>query len=369
MKVLMTADTLGGVWSYALELCSALQTHGVDVALATLGGALSRPQRLDVKRLTNVEVFESDYRLEWMDSPWESLAAAGQWLQSIERQVKPNVVHLNHLVHADLAWRSPVIVVGHSCVFSWWRAVLGDSPGESWDTYRQRVTRSLRCANRVIAPSHSMLRSLCRFYGPLQQTEVIPNTRNPQRYRPAPKEPFIFSSGRLWDDAKNVRALCAIAPALSWPVMIAGPEAGPDGEPRKLDHVTCLGTLSSSAMAEWLGRASLYAAPARYEPFGLGVLEAGLSGCALVLGDIESLREIWEDAALYVTPTSPNDLREALVDLIIHPRALALFGERARARARQFHPREFASAYLNLYRSVCMPGETASCDSYCFTTR
>ncbi len=31
--------------------------------------------------------------------------------------------------------------------------------------------------------------------------------------------------------------------------------------------------------------------PARYEPFGLSVLEAALSGCALVLGDIPSLRE------------------------------------------------------------------------------
>ena len=34
------------------------------------------------------------------------------------------------------------------------------------------------------------------------------------------------------------------------------------------------------------------ATPAIYEPFGLSALEAGLCGCALVLGDIESLREV-----------------------------------------------------------------------------
>jgi glycosyltransferase involved in cell wall biosynthesis len=333
-----------------------------------MGGPLSRAQRLDVARVTNVAVFESEYRLEWMAAPWDSLAAAGLWLQSLERQIKPNVVHLNHLVHADLAWQSPVISVGHSCVFSWWQAVHDDLPGVEWRTYRERVTRSLRCANRVVAPSRAMLRSLCRFYGPLQRVEVIPNARDPQRYQPASKEPFIFSAGRLWDDAKNIRTLCEVAPALPWPVMIAGPEAAPDGNTRKLDHVNCLGNLSSSAMAAWLGRASLYTAPARYEPFGLGALEAGLSGCALVLGDLESLREVWDDAALYVTPTSPDELRSALVDLVAHPRAVARLGERARARASQFHPRQLASAYLNLYRSVSLPGETASCDSYCSIT-
>ncbi len=364
----MTADTLGGVWSYALELCSALNDQGSEVALATLGGALSRAQRMEVRRLTHVEIFESDYRVEWMDSPWKSLAAAGRWLQALERRVKPTVVHLNHLVHADLAWQAPVIAVGHSCVFSWWRAVHGALPLGGQHTYRERVTRSLQSADLVVAPSRSMLRSLCDFYGPLQRVQVIHNARDPQRYRAAAKEPFIFSAGRLWDEAKNVQALCDVAPALPWPVMIAGPDTGPDGKARRLDHVTWLGHLSSTAVARWMSRASIYASPVRYEPFGLGPLEAALSGCALVLGGIDSLREIWDDAALYVTPTSPDELREALVDLAIHPRALALLGARAQARAARFHPHPFASAYLDLYRSVSQPGETASCDSYCSIT-
>ena len=40
MKVLMTADTVGGVWTYALELAGALAPHGVTVALATMGAGL-----------------------------------------------------------------------------------------------------------------------------------------------------------------------------------------------------------------------------------------------------------------------------------------------------------------------------------------
>jgi glycogen synthase len=368
MKVLMTADTLGGVWSYAVELCGALEPLGVDVALATLGGRLSRSQRADVNHLTNVQVYESEYRLEWMPAPWQSLEAAGEWLLALRERIAPSAVHLNHLVHADLDWGIPVVVAGHSCVYSWWSAVRGGSPDESWHTYRTRVAASLHAADRVIAPSRAMLAALIRHYGPLRHTRVIPNARSSLSYRPGPKEQCIFSAGRLWDEAKNIAALCQVAPRLPWPVCIAGPDTGPDGHRTELDHVTQLGSLSAGAMARWLGRASIYAAPARYEPFGLGALEAGLSGCALVLGNIDSLREIWANAALYVEPESAENLHDALADLIAHPRALRVFGERARQRAVQFSPKKFASAYWSLYRSMCEPGEREPCDSYCSIT-
>jgi glycosyltransferase involved in cell wall biosynthesis len=360
----MTADTVGGVWSYAMELCASLAPLGIDVALATLGGTPSPAQQREVGRLRNVQLQASEYRLEWMQAPWESLAEAGEWLLALERQTAPDVIHLNHLVHGELAWRAPVIIVGHSCVYSWWEAVRGGAPDESWKQYRARVTQSLRCAQRVVAPSRAMLRALCRHYGPFQHTGVIPNARDPSRYRPDRKVSIILSAGRLWDEAKNVRVLCDVAPSLPWPVLVAGENVGPDGQTRPCDNVTSLGQLSPAAMAHWLGRVSIYVAPALYEPFGLGALEAGLSGCALVLSNLDSLQEIWEDAALYVTPGSAEDLREALLELIEHPRAIPILGERARMRAHRFHPRSFALSYRQLYRSVCEPKETASCVSY-----
>jgi glycogen synthase len=364
MKALMTADTIGGVWSYSMELCAALAPYGVEVALATLGRALSRTQRLEVACLPHVQLYESDYRLEWMQNPWESLAQAAQWLLSIERRTSPDVVHLNHLVHGDLPWRAPVIVVGHSCVYSWWNAVRGGVPDANWHVYRQRVARSLRCARTVVAPSRAMLAALLRYYGPFRQSAVIANARDPAQYKPSIKAPYIFSAGRLWDEAKNVRLLCEVAPELSWPVLIAGDNTGPDGSVSSLESVTHLGCLTSTAMARWLARASIYATPALYEPFGLGALEAALSACALVVSDLDSLREVWEDAAVYVTPGSAEDLSSTLEALIAHPRALPVLGVRARIRAERFHPDVFASSYQQLYRSVRETREPASCTSY-----
>jgi hypothetical protein len=58
-------------------------------------------------------------------------------------------------------------------------------------------------------------------------------------------------------------------------------------------RVRCLGPLEASELAGWMHRAAIYALPARYEPFGLSALEAAQAGCALVLGDLSSLREVW----------------------------------------------------------------------------
>jgi glycosyltransferase involved in cell wall biosynthesis len=102
----------------------------------------------------------------------------------------------------------------------------------------------------------------------------------------------------------------------------------------------------------WLRRAAMFALPARYEPFGLSALEAGLAGCALVLGDIPSLREVWHDAAIFVPPDQPEALEATLLDLIADaPRRWSL-AYTARVRAQQFTPERMAQGYMTLYRQL-----------------
>src|ERR1041384_5191725 len=94
-RVLMTADTVGGVWTYALELSRALGELGIEVALATMGAPLSIDQWAEARALPGVRVFESDFKLEWMADPWNDVARAGEWLLDLERQLQPDFVHLN----------------------------------------------------------------------------------------------------------------------------------------------------------------------------------------------------------------------------------------------------------------------------------
>lgn len=350
----MTADPVGGVWQYALELCASLGRTGDEILLATLGALPSGEQRRMAAALPGVELHASAWRLEWMPEPWADLERAQEWLLGLARAFRPDVVHLNHLVHADLDWGAPVLVVGHSCVLSWWSAVHGGEPPAEWARYQARVTRSLQGAHCVASPSQAMMSELQRCYGPLHHCAVVANGRDPLSVAPrrqptAPREPLILAAGRVWDQGKNLAALAAVAPHLDWPVWVAGPTRAPQGGTVQLPHVRLLGPLGTDALASWYARAPIFAAPARYEPFGLSVLEAGLAGCALVLGDIPSLREVWGEAALYVAPEDHEALHSTLQALIREPARIEELGRRARQRARSYSPERCARAYRSLY--------------------
>jgi glycosyltransferase involved in cell wall biosynthesis len=357
-RVLMTADTVGGVFTYAVELCRGLAMHDVHVVLATMGARLTRAQRATVSALANVALYESDYRLEWMESPWCDVDAAGDWLMQLEATHAPDVVHLNGYVHGALPWRAPVLMVAHSCVLSWWQAVKGEDAPPAWHTYGQRVAAGLARADLVVAPSGAMLDAVERLYGRLAQKRVIHNGRAPHPLRTGPKEPLVLSIGRLWDEAKNLAALRACHTLLPWPVYVAGamhpPGSDSGATPTSWDGIHVLGALAPEELAVWLARAAIYALPARYEPFGLSALEAALSGCALVLGDIDSLREVWGDAALFVPPDDPECLAGAISALAHDPAWRARLAAQAAERALRYAAERMTRDYLDVYGQLML---------------
>ncbi|HEX6902562.1 MAG TPA: glycosyltransferase family 4 protein [Thermoanaerobaculia bacterium] len=352
-KVLMTADTIGGVWTYALELARGLAERGVEVTLATMGDPLNELHREKANRIPRLRVFESTFKLEWMEDPWRDVEKAGEWLLRLADRVRPDLIHLNGYAHGALPWNAPKVMVGHSCVLSWWRAVKGEDVPESWDRYRQEVAAGLAAADLVIAPSEAMLGSLAEHYGSLPPTRVILNGRDASLFKPGSKEDIVFAAGRLWDEAKNLDTLEAAAPRVSWPVFVAGDNQHPDGGGElRAHHTRHLGRLSQRALAAWLGRSAIYCLPARYEPFGLSALEAALAGCALVLGDIPSLREIWRNRAVFVPPNDPEALADALNRLIENPDRRNSLASGARARALQLTPERMVEEYLESYGTV-----------------
>jgi len=351
-RILMTADTIGGVWTYALELAQALQEYRVEVVLATMGDSLNEAQRSAAERIDNVTLCESNFKLEWMDQPWKDVSAAGEWLLDLETVCRPDVIHLNGYCHGNLRWKSPTLIAGHSCIYSWFAAVKGMAAPSGWRRYAEEVRAGLQKADLVTAPTQAMLSALSRNYGPFRTCKPIPYGRKAEDFQASAKEPFVFSAGRLWDEAKNVSALERAASRLAWPVYIAGADEQPNNTRIQGGNPRWLGQLAPQHLAGWLGRASIYALPARYEPFGLSALEAGLAGCALVLGDIPSLREVWKDAAYYVPPDDDSALVDTLKELIGNESRRRRASERARIRALEFTPRRMAREYFTVYNDL-----------------
>ncbi len=351
-SLLMTVDPLGGAFTHAVDLAAELANRGVRVTLATLGGSLSRSQERAAREVKWLTLEQSSFRLEWMDDAWDDVQRSGEWLLAIERRTCPDIVQLSSYAHGALPFIAPRIIVAHSCALSWWEAVTGTPPPPAYDAYRLAVQTGLAGADAVVTPTGTMLRALVEHYGHPARPRIIPGAAPTRSFRPSAKEASIATVGRLWDPAKNIVALGDIAPSLPWPIYAAGSNIDLDGEPRRLHGVHPLGELSRPEVASLLSRAAIFALPARYESFGLSVLEAALAECALVLGDIPELRETWSTTALYVQPDDREALARALQTLIEDPERRLDLARRSRARALARTPERTASTYLMLYAEV-----------------
>jgi glycogen synthase len=351
LTVLMTADAVGGVWHYALGLCTALPE--IRFVLAVMGPMPSAAQRETAGRLDNVVLEEYGHRLEWMQGAAAKLDPSRHWLTLLARRYQADLLHVNGYAHARNNTGLPNLAVAHSDVLSWWRAVHSKPAPREWGPYRREVVAGLRATDWIVAPTAAVLDDLARHYRfDPGSGIVIPNGIDIASYMPRPKRAAIMAAGRLWDEAKNLALLDGAAAEIDWPIEIAGEANHPEGGQARLRAARALGVLTPAEMAERLGSTAIYAAPARYEPFGLGILEAAASGCALVLGDIPSLRENWDGAALFVPPDNSGAWRTTLSCLIACDSRREMLGDAARRRALAFTRERMAARYAGLYREL-----------------
>jgi glycogen synthase len=356
-RILMTVDSSARVWTHALELTRALGQHGVRVDLAVLGGPPDRARQAEAERAANVEVHfdEAAPQSSRMPEAWDHVPDAGDWLLKLRDRLQPDLVHLNGHAHAGLPWNLPTLVTTHTCLASRWFAVRPGRPLPlRWQRQGGEVRRALLAADAVVTPTHAMLEGLQKHYGPLGGARVILQGRDPSVFVPRAKQNYVMASGRLLDEAQNLSALDRAACALDWPVFLAGRQDLPGGGRINPEHMRRLGDLPTPLLAAWLGRASVFALPARYEPSGLAALEAALAGCALVLGDIPSLREVWDDAAVFVHPEDERSLLRALQRLATDATVRTRLSQRSRARALELSPARMAHQYLEAYVLAAM---------------
>jgi glycogen synthase len=366
MHILITADTLGGVWNYTRELVTGLHARGHRITLVSFGDIPTAEQAEWITALRNVDFRPTAFRLEWMQDSEADMASAASFLLSLIEEVEPDLLHFSQFYFGNLECDVPRIVVAHSDVVTWWQAVHGKQPpaGQWMTSYRAAVQRAVRGADSIVAPSNWMLDVFQETHGTARRAAVIYNGRTPAWFNPyAAKKNYALSVGRIWDLGKNSVLLSRISAPL--PVYLAGndrdPSGGPDG-PLTLDSssITFKGPQDSKQLQDLYANAAIYIATSQYEPFGLAPLEAAFSRCAIVASDIPSLREIWGDAAIYFRNNDAIHLQETLETLVQNPGRITAGAGRAFRRAMQYYSSsKMVDDYLTLYRKL-VPAEVSA---------
>lgn len=364
MRALVTADTVGGVWTYTRELVTGLLRRGIEVTLVSFGNIPDPAQRAWIDALGHLDYRATAFKLEWMQDAEDDLKMSGEFLLDVIAETQPDLLHFSQYYYGALKTDRPKVVVAHSDVCSWWVGVHGQQPDEnSWiHSYRRTVLDGLKGATCVVAPSRWMLGAIREHYGDVPSGTVIYNGRNPGLFNPhVSKDDLVIGVGRVWDKAKQVSLLAECGHKV--PVWIVGSERHPDpafenrsAEPEKRNVRWC-GQQGETQIRLLFSRASIYAATSRYEPFGLAPLEAALSRCAIIANDIPTFRELWGESAMYFRANDAEDLARK-IDQLQNDRDLRLtYANLAYRRAKQrFTAERMVNDYVNLYHTLVPAG-------------
>ncbi len=360
MRILMTTDTVGGVWTYTRELVLGLldADESAFIFLVTLGSTANAEQtawlRGTASQYRKRFTFETTtLPLEWQQDNAKAYIYAEPLLRRLAKSFAPDLFHSNQFCFGALPLSCPKVVMAHSDVLSWYVVVRGADalqPSPWIDQYSRLVQDGLAAAHAVVAPTYATLHDLAAGFGEQPRSHVIPNGRS-VHVPHAARSLQAVTAGRVWDEAKGMAVLEDCLTPM--PVMIAGELSSPEGsyDASRLRRRVLLGILSETHMLELFAQSAIYLVTSLYEPFGLAAVEAAQCGCAVVARDIPSQREVWGDDAAYFT--GAESLCRTLERLSKNEERLHEAQGRALLRVRSRYLREHMTAgYLKLYRGL-----------------
>ena len=352
-RLLLVTDAVGGVWTYSVELAKALRPLGTETVLAVTGPPPGADKR---DAAGSIRILETGLPLEWLDTTASEIIRASEELAKIASREAAEIVQTSSAaLLAGASFDCPTVAVQHSCVTTWWQAVKGTALPKEFEWRRELVARGLERADAVLAPSVAFAEETARAYALARPVVAVHNGRSGRDVRALPQGDFVFTAGRLWDEGKNAAVLDRAAERICAPVHAAGATEGPNGARISLNHLSLLGELPADKMAGLLAARPVFASAALYEPFGLSVLEAARAGCALVLSDIPTHRELWGGAAIFVDARDERGFADATNALLRDRTRRNALGGRALEHAQRYTPQAMARATAAVHAQVMQP--------------
>jgi len=120
-----------------------------------------------------------------------------------------------------------------------------------------------------------------------------------------------------------------------------------------VNNIHLLGYVSPERLKYEYGTASIFVFPSSAESFGIVLIEAMASGCAVITSNDTACPDVVGNAALLVRPKSSDDIKDSLTLLINNNELLIKLGLNAKKRVEEnFSWNKIVKQYLNLYENL-----------------
>lgn len=284
---------------------------------------------------------------------------------------------LLHFPHWNVPWniKTPFVVTVHDLI-------LLDQPLSAKITTRHPITyaikyagyrfvleRAIRRSQKIIAPSHFTKQSILDHFPnvPSEKIEVIEEGVTPLESLSAPtrvthlSNQYLLYVGNAYPH-KNLDVLLKAFSLLQRThpdlhLVLAGRE---DVFSKRLLSVASQLALPKHAftffpnptdadLRELYAHAAIYVFPSLLEGFGLPPLEAMSQGVPVAAARASCLPEILGDAAVYFSPTDPQDIMQTIVSLLQNASLRRELIDRGCARASQYSWRAMAQTIKEGY--------------------
>ena len=193
-----------------------------------------------------------------------------------------------------------------------------------------------------------------RVVADIGRVRIIPNGIDVGQYGGAQKRPGTVAFLGRDDERKGLRFLVE-----AWPrIRAAHPQAqltviGADDPGHGPGGIRYTGRVTESEKQRLLGEATVFCAPnLGGESFGIVVVEAMASRCAVVASGLPAFVHVAGDSARYVPPADPAGIAHEISSLLEDEAAASALGAAAKARSGRFGQDAVAAAYGSAYESA-----------------
>jgi glycosyltransferase involved in cell wall biosynthesis len=331
--VAFDADVLGrqrtGDETYTLNLLRELGPLAAAMGIRLV--AITRRPGLVPE---GVEPFELAVRSQELRMAWS--------LPRSIRRLGADLVHTQYAI--PFRCPCPAVVMVHDVSFARDPSLMGRKDRM---VFGRVVPRAVRTAERILTVSERTKADLVELYGvPAERIVVTPNGVDAAFGPGSGTHDYVLSVGAI-QRRKNQLAALDAASAAGLPLVVVGPEKDTAlaAELRRRG-ARLEGYVETERLADLYRGAACLVQASRYEGFGLPVLEAMASGTPVVAVPDPALREVADNAAVFVEEDAlAGGIRRALEE---RDRLVAAGLERARA----FSWQSAAEQTLAVYREI-----------------